>query len=130
MNVAAHQEKKKNENTGKRRAGEERRQADFKEAACYPSAVVQGAARRKNGLCEGSARGNWDPREGQQPFQPNPNGVGDRTTMLRWLLIGAVQFCSLYMYILYIRQKFRTSLSKKIEVNTCFGNGQKVRNDD
>ena len=23
-------------------AGEERRQADFKEAACYPSAVVQG----------------------------------------------------------------------------------------
>ena len=45
-----------------------RRQADFEEAACYPSAVVQGAARRKNGLCEGSARGNWDPREGQQPF--------------------------------------------------------------
>ena len=22
----------------------------------------------KNGLCEGSARGNWDPQEGQQPF--------------------------------------------------------------
>ena len=42
MNVAAHQEKKKNEKTGKRKAGEERRQADFKEAACYPSAVVQG----------------------------------------------------------------------------------------
>ena len=68
MNVAAHQEKKKNEKTGKRKAREERRQADFKEAACYPSTVVQGAARRKNGLCEGSARGNWDPRKGQQPF--------------------------------------------------------------
>ena len=51
MNVAAHQEK--NEKTGKRKAGEERRQADFKEAECYPSAVVQGAARRKYGLCEG-----------------------------------------------------------------------------
>ena len=25
------------------------------------------------------------------------------------------------MYILYIRQKFRTSLSKKIGVNTCLG---------
>ena len=50
------------------RAREERRQADFKEASCYPSAVVQGAARRKNGLCEGSAWGNWDPRESQQPF--------------------------------------------------------------
>ena len=69
MNVAAHQEKEKNEKTGKRKAKvEKRRQANFKEAACYPSAVVQGAARRKNGLCEGSAWGNWDPREGQQPF--------------------------------------------------------------
>ena len=63
MNVAAHQEKEKNEKTRKRKAGEERRQVDFKEAACYPSAVVQGAARRKNGLYGwGSARGNWDPR--------------------------------------------------------------------
>ena len=68
MNVAADQEKEKNEKTVKRKAGEERRQADFKEAGCYPSAVVQGAARRKNGSCEGSARGNWDPQEGQQPF--------------------------------------------------------------
>ena len=68
MNVAAHQEKEKNEKTDKRKAGEERRLADFKKAACYPSAVVQGAARQKNGLCKGSARGNWDPRKGQQPF--------------------------------------------------------------
>ena len=68
MNVAAHQEKDKNQKTSKRNAGEERRQADFKEAACCTSAVVQGAARRKNGLCEGSALGNWNPREGQQPF--------------------------------------------------------------
>ena len=37
----------------------------------------------------GSARGNWDPREGQQPFRPNPNGAGDRITTLRRLLIGA-----------------------------------------
>ena len=58
MNVAAHQEKEKNEKTGKRKEGEERRLADFKEAACYPFAVVQGAARRKYGLCERSARGN------------------------------------------------------------------------
>ena len=68
MNVSAHQEKKKNEKMGMRKAGVERRQANFKEAACYPSVVVHGAARRKNGLCEGSARDNWDPREGQQPF--------------------------------------------------------------
>ena len=68
MNVAAHQEKEKNEKTGKRKAGEERRQADFKEAACYPSAIVQGAARWKNDLGEGSARGNWDTWKDQQPF--------------------------------------------------------------
>ena len=41
MNVAAHQ-KEKNEKMGKRKSGRERRQADFKEAACYPSAIVQG----------------------------------------------------------------------------------------
>ena len=42
INVAAHQEKEKNEKTGKRKAGEERRQTAFKEAACYPFLVVQG----------------------------------------------------------------------------------------
>ena len=68
MNVAAPQEKEKNEKTGKKKAGEERIHADFKEAARYLSAVVQGAARQKNGLCEGSAQGNWDPQEGHQPF--------------------------------------------------------------
>ena len=31
-------------------------------------------------------KGNW---ESQQPFRPNPNRVGDRTTTLRRLLIGA-----------------------------------------
>ena len=62
---------------GNRKTGEERRQAtDFKEAVCCPSAVVQGAALPKNGLCEGSARGNWDPREGQQPFRPNQTRSG------------------------------------------------------
>ena len=68
MNVATHQEKEENEKTVKKKAGVKRRQANFKDAACYSSAVVQGAARQKNGLCEGSAQGNWDPREGQQPF--------------------------------------------------------------
>ena len=49
MNVTAHQEKEKNEETKtcKKRAGEkkESKQAtDFEEAVCCPSAVVQGAA--------------------------------------------------------------------------------------
>ena len=42
MNVAAHQEKEKNEKTGKSKTREERKQAtDLKETACCPSAVVQ-----------------------------------------------------------------------------------------
>ena len=56
MNVIAHQEKKNKETkTGKRRAGKERKQAtDFKDAVCCLSAVVQGAALRKNvGECPG-----------------------------------------------------------------------------
>ena len=61
MNIAAYQEKEKNEKTSKRKVGEERRQADFKEAACYLSTNVLVAARRKNGLCDGGARGNWGP---------------------------------------------------------------------
>ena len=92
MNVAANQQKKKNEETKtrNREAGEERKRAtDFKEAVCCPSAVVQGATRQENGLCKGSVWGNRDLPEGQQSFQPNPNGVWDRITTLRRLLIGA-----------------------------------------
>ena len=51
MNVTAHQQKKKNEETrrGKRKVGEERKQViDSKEAVCCPFAVLQGAAQRKN----------------------------------------------------------------------------------
>ena len=100
MNVTAHQEKEKNKETGKRKEGVERRPANFKEAVCYPSAVIQGAARQKNGLCEGSAQGN--PSGRLTAILTQPKQVGYRTTTLRRLLIGAVQFCSLYMYILYI----------------------------
>ena len=57
--------------SGEEEDGQEKgrkRRADFKEAACYPCAVIQRAAQRKNSLCEGSAWGNWDPQKGQQPF--------------------------------------------------------------
>ena len=93
MNVAAHQEKEKNEKTktGKIKAVERRRQATsfkrLKTKSCL-SAIVQGAARRKNSLCEGSARSDWDPWEGQKPFRPKPNGAEDRITTLRRLLIA------------------------------------------
>ena len=92
MNVGAHQKKEKNEEakTGKRKAGEKKRPTtDFNEAVCCSSAVVQGAARRKNGLCEGNVQSNWNPLELKQPFQLNPNWVRDCTNTLGQLLIGA-----------------------------------------
>ena len=100
MNVTAHQEKKKNKETktGRRRAGEKRKQAtDFKEAVCCLLPSFRGQHSEK---MKGSARGNWDPREVQQPFRPNPNEVGDRITTLRRLLIGAEHKCSLPLFII------------------------------
>ena len=76
MNVAAHQEKEKNEKTGKRKAGIERRQTDLKEAACYPSAVVQRAARQKNGLCKGSAWVTGTLRKANSHFDQIQRGLG------------------------------------------------------
>ena len=91
MNVTAHQEKEKNKQTktGMKKAGEGKRQVtDFREAVCCPSAVVQGAARRKIGL-RGVPWVTGTLGKKQKPFRPNLNGAGDRTTTLRWLLIGA-----------------------------------------
>ena len=90
MNVTAHQEKEKNEETktGKRRAGEERRPILRKLCA----ALLRSFSGQHSEKMKESARGNWDPREVQQPFRPNPNGVGDRTITLRRLLIGAGSF--------------------------------------
>ena len=54
MNVSAYHDKEK---TGKRKAGEERRQeTDFKEAACCLSAVVQGTYGEKM-VCVGGVPG-------------------------------------------------------------------------
>ena len=78
MNVSAHQEKEENEETkkGKRGAGEKRKRkqvTDFEEAVCFPTAVVQEAAKRKMKV---SARGNWDPRKANSHFDPTQTGSG------------------------------------------------------
>ena len=92
MNVTANQEKEKNQETktGKRRAGEERKQVLKKLCA----ALLWSFKGQHSEKMKDSVWGNWDLREGQQPFRPNLNGVGDRTITLRRLLIGAVDFDS------------------------------------
>ena len=92
MNVAAHQEKEKNGKTNKRKAGEERRQAtDFKEVACYPSAVVQGLHSKKM-VCVREGPGvTATLGKANSHFNPTQTGL-DRITALSRLLIGAVNF--------------------------------------
>ena len=91
MNVTAHQEKEKNEKTkkGKRREGEKKSENRRPILKKLCAALLRSFRGQHSEKIKGSARGNWDPREGQQPFLPNPNGIGDRTTTLRRLLIGA-----------------------------------------
>ena len=76
INVATHQDKEKNEITVKRKAGEKRKQADFKEAACYPSAVVQGAARQKIFCVRGLPGVTGTLGKSNRHFSPTQIGLG------------------------------------------------------
>ena len=91
MNVTDHQQKGKNAATkkGKRIAGEDRKKKQAADLKKLYAALLRSFRGQQSEKMKGSARGNWDPREGYQPFRPNPNEVGDRTTTLRRLLIGA-----------------------------------------
>ena len=60
---------------------------DLPRKVTFPAHTEQRKTKR---LCEERARGNSYPREGQQPFRLNSNGVGKCTTTLRGVLIGAV----------------------------------------
>ena len=79
------------------RVGQEKRKRENKRPILWKlfAALFQSFRGQHCEKMKGSARGNWCPREGQQPFRPNPNGVGDRTTTLRRLLIGAEPVLSL-----------------------------------
>ena len=84
------------------RVGEEKRQAtDFRETECCTCAVVQRVARKTNEACR-SAQDNLNSRKGQQPFRLTPNGVGDRTTRLRRLLIGA-DYCDIDSKVVFFQ---------------------------
>ena len=80
----------------RRRAGEgqEKRKSENRRPILKKlcAALLQSFRGQHSKKMKGSARGNWDPWEGQQPFRPNPNRAGDRTTTLQWLLIGADEF--------------------------------------
>ena len=93
MNVTAQQQKEENEQTKKGKRGQEKskkkreNRRPILKKLC--AALLRSFRGQHSEKMKGSAWGNWDPREGQQPFRPNPNGAEDRTTTLRRLLIGA-----------------------------------------
>ena len=114
-----------------------RRQANFKEAECYPSAVVLGLHGEKMVCVRGVPGVTGTLGEANSHFDPTQTGRGPHHHVE-----AAVDSCSSILLALrvhvhtiytrtctctrYIRQKFRTSLSKKIGVNTCFEDGQKI----
>ena len=126
MNVATHHEEK-DEKTSKRKAGVKKRQPILKRLSATLLRSFRGLHGEKMVYVRGVPRVTGTIGKAIAILTQS-KWVGDRNTTLRQLLIDAVQFCSLYMYILYIRQKFCTSLSKKIGVNMCFEDKQKVCN--
>ena len=74
MNVAAHQEKERNETKmGKKKAEESSQATDSKKL----SAALLRSFKGQHGEKMDCARSHWDPREDQQPFRLNPKGVGE-----------------------------------------------------
>ena len=92
MNVTTHQEKEKNEETkkGKKWEGEKKRENKRPILKKLCAALLRSFRGQHIEKMKGSAWGNWAPQEDQQPFRPNPNWVGDRTTTMKRLLISAV----------------------------------------
>ena len=70
MNLVAQSIEEECANEQEKEAGEEQRnrQLILKRLRAALLQSYKGAAWRKNGLCEGSAWGNWDPQKNQQPF--------------------------------------------------------------
>ena len=107
MNVAAHQEKKKNEKTGKREGGVEKRQANFKEAACYPSAVVQGAALEKMVCVRGVPGVTGALGKANSYFDPTQTGRRPHHHVE-----AAVDWCSSILLALHLHTTYTTETSR------------------
>ena len=95
------------------REGQEKRRSENRRSILKKlcAALLRSFRGQHSEKMKGSARGNWDLREVQQPFRPNPKGVGDRTTTLRQLLIGAAQMISQNLLINFRKGgNFKSSL--------------------
>ena len=105
MSLAVHQEEK-NEKTSKRKAGVERRQADFIEAVCYPSAVVQGAARQKTVCVSGIPGVTGTLGKANSNFDPTQTGRGPHHHVE-----AAVDWYSSILLALHVHTTYTTEIS-------------------
>ena len=106
MNVATHQEKEKNEKTVKRKAGEKRRQANFKEAAWYPSAVVQGLHGEKMVCVRGVPEVTGTLGKANSHFDPTQTGRGPHHHVE-----AAIDWCSSILLALHVHTIYTTEIS-------------------
>ena len=106
MNVATHQEKEKNEKTGKRKAGVERRQANFKEAACYPFAVVWGLHGEKMVCVRGVPGVTGTLGKANSHFDPTQTGRGPHHHVE-----AAVDWYSSILLALHVHTTYTTEIS-------------------
>ena len=79
---------------------------------------------------KGSARGNWDLREGQQPFRPNPNGVRDRTTTLRRLLIGEDRSWSFSQFVSEVATLHQSNVKSKTMAHFQSSTSAQISNEE
>ena len=106
------------------RKGQEKRKRENKQLILKKlcAALLRSFRGQHSEKMKGSARGNWNRREGQQSFRPNPNGVGDRTTTLRRLLIGAMLFYSPEIFDIRLRLGVsKADVTAYIEAISGFG---------
>ena len=83
-----------------------RRPADFKEAACYPSAVVQGAARRKMVCVRGVPGVTGTLGKANSHFNPTQTGRGPH-----YHVEAAVDWCSSILLALHVYTIYTTEIS-------------------
>ena len=106
MNVAAHQEKEKDEKTSKKKAGEERRHVDFKEAAYYPSAVIQGLHSEKMVCVRGVPGVTGILGKTNSHFNPTQIRLGTAPPRC-----GAVDWCISILLALHAHATYTTEIS-------------------
>ena len=124
MNVAAHQEKEKNEKTDKRKAEDRPILKRLRATLLRSFRELHG----KKMVCGRGVPGvTGTLRKANSNFNPTQTGLGPHHHVE-----AAVDWCNSILLALHVYTISTTEISRftiqKIGVSTCFGDGQKVRN--